>query len=344
MRLVIVGGGFCGSVLAKRFDAEDEFDVTLIDKNGFFEFYPSIPQLITDPDHGSKVKLRLGSFLYNTKVVKEEVKKITPEFLETPGNRFGYDYLVICTGAAYPVRLGNTEDVFTADSVSNALKINERIDGSESILIIGGGLIGVEVASELAENTDKEICLVHPHTRLIERNSVSASTYAERFLEKRDVQLIFNDKVIGNEDVFYTENNERIQADMAIWCAGLGFDRSYLHGFDDSIFAGTSGLNVDSTLRVQGYDRIFAGGDITSIEEEKTGHNADRHARLIYRNILRHSKGKRLLKYRRKEFPLVISLGRRNGIFTFRSFSVIGPLPALSKKILEKAEIARLRL
>jgi len=344
MRLVIVGGGFCGSVLAKRFDAEDEFDITLIDENGFFEFYPSIPQLITDLDHGSKVELRLDSFLYNTEVVKEEANKITPEFVETSENRFEYDYLVICTGAAYPIRLDNREDVFTADSFSNAVKINERIERSESILIIGGGLIGVEVASELAENTDKEICLVHPHPRLLERNSASASTYAKRFLEERGVRLIFNDRVIRNEDVFYTEDGKEIHADTAIWCAGLGFDRSFFHGFDDSVFAGTRGLNVDRTLRVEGYDKIFAGGDITSIAEEKTGHNADRHARLLYRNILRHSKGKRLSEYRKKEFPLVISLGRRNGIFTFRSFSMVGPLPALSKKILEKAGIARLRL
>ncbi len=343
MRLVIVGGGFCGSVLAKKFDAEEEFDTTIIDENGFFEFYPSIPQLITDPDHGSKVKLRLDSFLYNTKVVEEEVKKITPGYVETNSGKFKFDYLVICTGANYPIRLENTEDVFTADSVVKVTEINERVERSEKILIIGGGLIGVEVAAELAVETDKEICLVHSHSRLIERNPVSASTYAERFLEERGVQLIFNDKVIRNEDVFYTENNERIKADMAFWCAGLGYDRSFLNGFEDSIFEGTRGLSVDRTLRLEGHDRIFAGGDITSIAEEKTGHNADRHARLIYRNILRHCNGKRLSKYRKKEFPLVISLGRKDGIFTFRSFSMVGFLPALSKKIIEKAGIARLK-
>ncbi len=343
MRLVIVGGGFCGSVLAKKFDAEEEFDKILIDENGFFEFYPSIPQLITDPGHESKVKLRLDSFLYNTKVVEEEVKKITPSYVETDSDKFKFDYLVICTGANYPIKLENTEDVFTADSVVKVAEINERVERAEKILIIGGGLIGVEVAAELAVETDKEICLVHPHPRLIERNHVSASTYAERFLEERGVDLIFNDSVIRNEDFFHTENNERIEADMAFWCGGLGYNRSFLKGFEDPIFEGTRGLNVDGTLRLEGHDRIFVGGDITSIEEEKTGHNADRHARLIYRNILRHSNGKRLLKYRRKEFPLVISLGRRNGIFTFRSFSMVGPLPALSKKMLEKGGIARLK-
>jgi len=343
MRLVIVGGGFCGSVLARKFDDEEKFDTVLIDENGFFEFYPSIPQLITDPDHESDVKLRLDSFLYDTEVVEKKVKKITPKYVKTSEDRFEFDYLVICNGANYPIRLENKEDVFTVDSVVKVTEINERVERSESILIIGGGLIGVEVAAELAVDTEKEICLVHAHPRLIERNSVCASTYAERFLEKRDVELIFNDKVIRNEDVFYTENNKRIKADMAVWCAGLGFDRSFLHGFDDSVFEGARGVNVDRTLRVEGHDRIFAGGDITSIEEEKTGHNADRHARLIHRNILRHSKGKRLSKYRRREFPLVISLGRRDGIFTYRSFSLVGPLPALSKKILEKTGIARLR-
>ncbi|MEF8832894.1 MAG: FAD-dependent oxidoreductase [Candidatus Thermoplasmatota archaeon] len=343
MRVVIAGGGFCGSILAKKFDSKDDLDTILIDENGFFEFYPSIPKLITEPSLESKIKLSLDSFLSDTRLVEEKLKRITPEFVETFEDKFEFDYLVICTGADYPIRLENTEDVFTANTIANASKINKRVESSESILIIGGGLIGVEVASELAVNTDKEICLVHPHSRLIERNPESASKYAEEFLEKRGVRLIFNDKVVRNEGDFQTENGKKIQADMAIWCAGLGFDRSFLHGFKDSVFANGHGLKVDRDLRLQGYDEIFVGGDITSVDEEKTGHNADRHAQLIYRNIIRHSKGKRLSKYQKMEFPLVISLGRKDGIFTFRSFSMVGPLPALLKYFLEWGGIARLR-
>jgi len=342
MRLVIVGGGFCGSVLAKKFDPIDGFDTTLIDENGFFEFYPSIPRLITDPDYKSKVRSRLDSFLFDTNVVEGRVEKVTPEFVETSEDRFRFDYLVICTGADYPIRLENTKDVFTADSVSNALKINERTERSESILIIGGGLIGVEVASELAMSTEKEICLVHPHSRLIERNPMSASKYAEKFLKERDVRLIFNDKVVRNEDSFYTENQEIIQADIAIWCAGLRFDSSFLYGFDDLVFSKDGRLRVDPTLRLKGHDKIFVGGDITSINEEKTGHNADRHARLIYRNIIKDSQGKRLTHYRKREFPLVIGLGRRDAIFAFHSYSIVGPVPAFSKYVLERAGMTRL--
>jgi len=342
--LVIVGGGFCGSVLAKKFDPIDRFDTTLIDENGFFEFYPSIPKLITDPAYGSMVRSRLDSFLFDTNVVEGKVENVTPEFVETSEDRFRFDYLAICTGADYPIILENTKEVFTADSVSNSLKINERIERSESILIIGGGLIGVEVASELAVSTEKEICLVHTHSRLIERNVMSASKYAEKFLKERDVRLIFNDKVVRNEDNFYTENHEIIKADMAIWCAGLRFDSSFLYGFDDLVFSEDGRLRVDENLRLKDHDKIFVGGDITSIYEEKTGHNADRHARLIYQNIIRHSRGKRLSKYQKREFPLVISLGRRNGILTFRSFSMVGPLPAIAKYILERAAIARLSL
>ncbi|MBS3781770.1 MAG: FAD-dependent oxidoreductase [Candidatus Thermoplasmatota archaeon] len=344
MKLVIAGGGFCGSILAKKFDSRDEFDTTLIDENGFFEFYPTLPRLLTDPDYESKVRLRLDSFLSDTNLIEDKMEKITPEFVETSADRFKFDYLVICTGANYPIRLDNTEDVFTVNDVTSSLMIHERLERSESVLIVGGGLIGVEVASELAADTDKKICLVHPHSRLIERNPVSASKYAERFLNERNVRLIFNDKVVTNEDNFYTEDDEMIKADIAIWCGGLGFDVSFLHGFDGSIFSDHGGLKVDRYLRLEEHDKIFVGGDITSVSEEKTGHNADRHARLIYQNIIKHSKGKRLSKYQTKEFPLLISLGRKDGIFTFRSFSFAGPLPALAKYILERAAITRLRL
>lgn len=343
-RVVILGGGFCGSILAKKLDQLDAFETILIDENGWFEFYPSLPKVLTDIDLKSNIRVGLDSFLSDTEVIEEEVEEVNPEYVKTSQNKVDFDYLVICLGADYPIRLENKEDVFTLNNIANSTMLSRRVHESESVLIIGGGLIGVEAASELADNTEKELTLVHPHDRLIDRNPEGASRYAEKFLEKRGVRLIFDDKVVENEEYFHTQNEKTIQADTAIWCGGLGFDKSIFHGFDDLIFSEKGGLEVDEHLRLNGHDRIFVGGDITSVEEEKTGHNADRHAGMIYRNILKHSKDKKLSSYGKREFPLVISLGRMDGIFTYRSVSISGPLPALLKYVLEKAGIMRLRL
>lgn len=343
-RVVILGGGFCGSILAKKLDRSDAFETILIDENGRFEFYPSLPKVLTDIVYKSKIRVRLNSFLSDTEVIEEEVEEIHLDHVKTSQEKVEFDYLVICLGADYPIRLENEEDVFTLNKIENSAMLSRRIHGSESVLIIGGGLIGVEVASELAVNTHKELTLVHPHDRLIDRNPEEASRYADKFLEEKGVRLIYNDKVVENKEYFHTQDGKTIHADTAIWCGGLGFDRSLLHDFDDIVLSENWGLEVDEHLRLKGHDRIFVGGDITSVREEKTGHNADRHAGLIYRNILKDSKDKRLSSYSKREFPLVISLGRRDGIFTFRSVSITGPIPALLKYVLEKAGIMRLRL
>ncbi len=342
-RVLILGGGFCGSILSKKLDQKEDIETILIDENGYFEYYPSLPKILTDLDHISNIQLKLDSFLRDTDVIEQEVKEITPDHVKTTEDRFDFDYLVICLGADYPVPLENDEDVFTLNDVENSYKLGRKIQRSESILVVGGGLIGIEAASELAVNTDKEINLVHPHERLIERNPESASRYAERFLIERDVRLIFSDRLVENKDGFHTENGENILADTAIWCGGLGFGRSLYKGFEENVFFKNGSLKVDEYLRLKGYDRIFVGGDITSLQEEKTGHNADRHASLIYRNILKHRNGEELSSYRKSESPLVISLGRKNGILTHRSSSIVGPFPAFLKYTLEKAGIERLR-
>jgi len=341
--VVIVGGGFCGSILAKKLDRIDHLDTVLIDENGYFEYYPSLPKLLTDPEYKSKIRIKLDSFLHNTKVIESEAIEITADHVKTTKNTLDFDYLVISKGAEYPILLDNTENVFTLTNIANAVSLNKKIERSKSVLIIGGGLIGVEAASELAVNTDKDIVLVHTYERLVERNSKTTSKYAEEFLRKRNVQLIFDDEVTKNEEFFHTKKGKKIRADVAIWAGGLKFDESLFDGFNDEVFSDDWGLEVDSYLRLKGHENIFVGGDITSIEEEKTGHNADRHGRLIYRNILNHTKGKKLKRYRNMEFPLVISLGRENAIFASGSNTITGSFPSLIKHLLERVAIERLR-
>ena len=56
-KLVIIGGGFAGSLVARNL--EKEFNVTLIDTKPYFEFTPGILRTIVEPDHIKKVVIWL---------------------------------------------------------------------------------------------------------------------------------------------------------------------------------------------------------------------------------------------------------------------------------------------
>ncbi len=227
--------------------------------------------------------------------------------------------------------------------IKEVKKLSEKVRNSERVLIVGGGLIGTEVASELASKTSKRVTLVHSHDRLIERNPKIASYFAEKFLMKKGVNIRFNEKVVDNiDDIFKTNKGNEVEADVCIWSTGLSYDKGLYSDLDEIAIAENGSLSVNESLQVKGYSNIFAGGDITDIKEEKTGHNADSHSKIISENIFRMKENRTLKTYSKLRVPLVISLGDINGILSLPFFGIPGPIPAVIKYLLEKGAILRL--
>jgi NADH dehydrogenase FAD-containing subunit len=203
-------------------------------------------------------------------------------------------------------------------------------------LIVGGGLIGTEVAGELCSKDECEVTVVHPMDRLIERNPSRASMAALRFLRKRGVKVVFGERVVDRAgEHFLTDKNKTVDADICFWCAGIKSDV----GFLSEAFAGAvtekRTIAVNEYLQVVGFPNVFAGGDVTNIVEEKTAQNAERHGVLIAKNIVRLAREKPLLPYHHHVGPLVISLGDWHGLFVWRGFVWAGVLPALLKRAIE---------
>lgn len=345
MKIVILGGGFCGALIAKKLDAARELEIILIEKKHYFDYSPSIHKVVIHPSYLRKVIVPYYSFLEHVHIIIDNVIKVTPTYIETKKNKIGYDYLIISTGIDYPIMLKNKENVFVLKYASDAVDMSTKILNVDNLLIIGGGLIGVEIAAELVTQTkNKQISIVHSHDRLLERNPIKASQYAQRFLEKHDVNIVFNEKVIRHENhSFLTDKNKSIEAEMGIWCAGIRFDPWFMKGFTDSIFTDQKALKVNQYLQLKGYNNIFVGGDINNIREEKTAQNAERQASLIVKNIKRLLKKQSLIKYNRRNSPLVISLGNHDGITIFSQFVFKGFLSSVLKKLIEWWFVGKLK-
>ena len=343
MKVVIAGGGFCGAMVAKKLDPIKDIDKVLIDKKDHFVYYPSLLKLITDLEYQEKITKPYSKFLRNTDIITEKVVKISPRYISTVKNNIEYDILAICLGADYPIYLDDKKDVFAIRSIDEVKRLSERIEKSKKVLIVGGGLIGVEAAAELATKTGKKVTLVHSHERLIERESKIASKYAEKFLSEKGVKIILGTKVVGRKERgFKTSDGRIVEADVCIWSTGLGYDKSIFEGFAPSIFSDKGSLRVNEYLQLEGYNNIFAGGDITDLDEEKTGHNADFHSRTIYENIMNVKDELPLTKYGRFESPMLISLGDINGLMTIPNMAIPGPITPIMKYLLEKGALLRL--
>ncbi|HVQ00460.1 MAG TPA: FAD-dependent oxidoreductase [Candidatus Thermoplasmatota archaeon] len=344
MKVVILGGGFCGAWVAKKLDANPHLEVALIDTKEYFEYTPSIWKLLTDASYHNRIVVPYKRFIRRGRVSTDSLVRVTPTTIETKKETIRFDYLVISTGIDYPIFLDNATNVFTVKSGTEVLKFHQKVAKAKSILIIGGGVIGTEVAAELSIRTrGKQITVVHPFDRLLERNTPWVSEYAKRFLEARGVQIVFGEKIVGHEkNVFVTGKGRQLKVDLGIWCAGIRWNPWFMKDFPSSIFSEKKALKVNAFLQLEGFPRIFVGGDINNVDEEKTAAAADRQAIFIAENLARMVSGKSLHGYAPIQLPMDISLSVFDGIITYPPFMIPGGIPGFVKLLVEKIALHRL--
>ncbi len=342
--VIVLGGGFCGITAAKNLENKKEINLTLIDKKSYFEYYPGLHELIAQPNLYKNMIIPFKEILKNTNLIHEKVEKVEPQKVKTEKRTKEFDYLIISAGANYPIFIED-RNVFTVTSVENTLKLSKKVRNSESIAVIGGGPIGTEVTGELITKTSgKKITLIHLRNRLLERGPKKASNYAKNLLEENGAEVVLGEKIVEHPPgKFLTDKGKEIEADLGIWCGGIKPNIEFMEGFEDSIYSENGALKVTNKLNLTGHSNIFAGGDLNSIPEEKTAHNAEIHGYTIAENILRSIKGKNLTEHYPQESPLLISLGSHNGMLTFQDWTLDGYPPLLMKDLIRRWTMLKLK-
>src|SRR3989344_4286946 len=337
-KIVIIGGGFAGAYIAKNL--EDKFDVSLIDTKDYFEFTPGILRTIVEPKHVKKVQILHSHYLKKTKLYRNKVINISNGYVFFKMNKINYDYLIICSGSSYNSHI-KTQNLVIASRANELRDCYSRLNKARKILIIGGGLVGVELASEIATHYDnKEITIVDAGDRLISRNSLKASKYAEKFLTKRNVIIKYNEFVVGNEiRGFITNKQNRLKADIAFLCTGIKPNSDFLK---DNF---SKNINEKGYVKVNQYlqlnENIFAAGDVNDVKEEKTAQNAEFHAKNIVDNLINLEEGKELVPYETNSRIMIISLGKWKGILDYKDFTLTGFIPGILKSLIERKTMRR---
>lgn len=342
-KVVIIGGGFCGAYVAKKL--EDKLDVTLIDSKDYYEFTPGVLRTIVEPKHAGNIELMHKDYLKKARVIVGRVQDIHKNKVILESKReIEYDYLVIATGSRYNSPFKES-DIIISYRGRILSECYEKLCKAKKIMIVGGGIVGVELAAEIVKHYNgKELVIVHNKNRLMERQPEKASRYAERWLKKNGVKILFNENVVkfDNEE-FLTDKGSMLKSDMAFLCTGIMpnyemIKKCFPHALDEKNF-----VKVNSYLQMKENGNILVGGDIASIKEEKTAQNAEKHANIIIRNIKNMKAEKKLKEYISGPRIMVISLGKYNGILTYKNFVLTGLIPGLLKTFVEVKTMIRYR-
>tara|TARA_R110002126_G_C10488881_1_gene503078 strand:+ start:9813 stop:11009 length:1197 start_codon:yes stop_codon:yes gene_type:complete len=187
------------------------------------------------------------------------------------GDRYPYDALILATGSsARRLRCpgANLSNVCYLRNLSDAGQLHKALRSAKSVAILGGGVIGLEVASA-AVAQEKLVTVIEAAGRVMARVATpSATNVITRQLEAAGVRFALNarlahiDGVEGRARACILENGEEVAADLIV--VGIGAVPNQGLAVQAGLLCG-NGIIVDEAMRSSDPD-IYAIGDCAAAE------------------------------------------------------------------------------
>jgi nitrite reductase (NADH) large subunit len=210
MKIVIVGNGISGIFTAqniRNLDKEVEIDIYSQEKYPYY-WRIKIPELISERISVDKLIVYKADWYKNNKInsyLGKRVIQIKPRentlIVEGEKRPVSYDKLVLALGSVpnIPPSIKNAvnmlgKGVFTLRSVDDALNIRKFIKerGVERAIIIGGGLLGLELARQI-KNCNLDTTVVEFFPRLLPRQlDTECGDMLKSEIEKMGIKVILS--------------------------------------------------------------------------------------------------------------------------------------------------------
>ena len=330
-KIVIIGGGFAGLQLAKALNKKRK-KVLVIDKVNHHMFQPLFYQVACGRIEPSNISFPFRKIFQRSRNIQYrmvEVQKIIPEQnkIMTDDAEFTYDKLIIATGCKTNF-FGNSKMEHLTYGMKNtqeAIAIRNNIlltfekliiekrrsdDGNWNIVIVGSGPTGVELAGAFAEMKkdilprdyphmnfeDLKIILVSSTEMPLSVMSEEAQQKSEQYLKELGVHFMKGEFVTDYDgDKVIMKSGKSIPSNNVIWAAGV--TGNVIEGLNPEIVI-RNRYKTDRFNRVNGYENIFAIGDIAHMETPKypeahpqVANVAINQGKNLAANILKNSEG-----------------------------------------------------
>jgi NADH dehydrogenase len=257
--VVVIGGGYAGTMAANRLRMRDDIEITLVNPRPEFVERIRLHQLVAGNhpatvDYGSL--LGDGIRLVVDSATRIDTTNRTVELAHLPA--LEYDYVIYAVGStgAVPASVpGAVQHAYPIAELEQARRLRAVVDElpeDASITVVGGGLTGIEAATELGEQGRNVtlICGGRLGPYLSERGRSST----RKVLRKLGVDVLEADTVteVQADSVVLASGNVRA-TDVTIWVAGFGVPR----------LAAASGLRTDAA------GRLLTDETLTSIDDPR---------------------------------------------------------------------------
>ena len=315
MKVVIVGGVAVGATAAARIRRLDEHaEITIFERTGYISYANCglpyyIGDVITDPEELTlqTPESFFSRFRVNVKIHHEviaihtERKTVSVKNLET--NEIfeeSYDKLILSPGAkpTRPQIFGaNSDKLLMLRTVEDTFKIKVYIKerNPKSVVLVGGGFIGLELAENMRE-LGMDVTIVQRPKQLMKPFDADMASLIHNEMRKHGVKLALGYTVEGFEESgegidVLLKDNAPLHADMVVLAIGvtpettLAKEAGLELGIKDSIV-------VNDRMETSVPD-IYAAGDAVQVKHYVTGEDtlislagpANKQGRIIADNV-----------------------------------------------------------
>ncbi|MGK5519806.1 NAD(P)/FAD-dependent oxidoreductase [Micromonospora sp. URMC 107] len=276
-RIIVLGAGYTGAIVAGRIARRlhrGDVSVTIVNEGADFVERVRMHQLAAGQElrsrplremfAGTGVELRLA------RVTGVDVDRRTVAVTDANGaGELAYDTLVYALGSGWNPRgvPGAAEHAYEISSRPGALRLRERLarlDAGQTVLVVGGGLTGLEAVTEIAEaRPDLDVALA-ARGGLGDWLSPRGRAHLRKVFDKLGITAYEHATVTGVEaDRVATADGRAIPAAVAVWTTGFAVHpiaRATALEVTDS-----GQIVVDGTMRSVSHPDVYAVGDAAMV-------------------------------------------------------------------------------
>lgn len=390
-RIVILGGGFAGVKCARtlRKLLETDHEIVLFNRENHMVFHPLLAEVagatLQPKDVAAPLRQLLNGISCRTEEVLAanlEAKRVEFEAHDGVRRSLPYDHLVIACGNVSNIGIvpGMEDHGFALKTIGDALTLQSHVmelmekaevcdDPQEkrnylSVIVVGGGFSGVEVAGELNDlmrrsrkffrkiNVDDiKVTIVHSREQILPELSPSLGNFAKQRMEKAGVRVLTNATAVhATACGVKLANGEFIWGKTVVCTIGVA-----VHVLVQKLAAEkTAGrLKTESDMSLPGHPCVWAIGDCAAIinaDDNKASppvaQFAERQGAQAAYNIVRRIKGEETKPFSYRMMGSMCAIGAQDAVGEVSGIRIAGffawfvwrglylmKLPSLTQKI-----------
>ena len=367
-RIVIVGGGFAGVPAARKLErllrTWPKVEIVLVSRANFFVITPLLFEACSgtlELRHCAQpIRPALGRtrFVEATVTSIDAARQVVHLSTEGPERELAYDHLIVALGSSTNLKLiPGSETAFTFKTMADALVLRnhfieqlERADATIdatlrrrclTFVVIGGGLVGVELLGELTAFADNVLRfyprikrdelrfhLFEASPRILPEIDLELTTIAMRVLTKRGADIRASTPVRKIEADRVQIDGETIDASTIILAAGIV--PSVAASKIDVAHDAKGRISVDATMRSTSHPSVWALGDCASIPGPDgkpypaLAQHAVREARRVARNVAAVVQGGEPKPFVFRTLGTMAALGNSEAVAEVMGFQLTG--------------------